>query len=61
MESSLRGNEDFWVDGDSLVENISAFCDEDGFMLLTEDIEEIRHPVLTKLQGSTGLARTIFA
>ena len=30
-------------------------------MLLTEDIEEIRHPVLTKLQGSTGLARTIFA
>jgi hypothetical protein len=118
---SLRGNEGFWVDGDSLVENIllgrndlpiphvvvgllgffkaeggerlhvfsianqtasgvrvrvwlervvqilknenkketPAFCDEDGFMLLSEDIEEILHPVLTKLQGSTGLEQSL--
>ena len=28
-------------------------------MLLSEDIEEILHPVLTKLQGSTGLEQSL--
>ena len=118
---SLRRNEGFWVDGDSLVENIKlgkldpltphvvvallgffkaeggermhvfsianqtnsgvrvliwlervanilkqeqkkgcpAFCDEDGFILTSTDVEQVMHPILEMLQGEPGLEQSL--
>jgi hypothetical protein len=118
---SLRGNEGFWVDGDSLVKHIDlgrsdpkiphvvvalvgffkakggerlhvfsianrtasgikvriwiervvqilkeenkkgcpAFCDSEGYMLKSDDIERILHPILNLLQGSSGLEQSL--
>ena len=36
--------------------NCPAFCDEKGYLLGVDDIEEIMHPVLAKLQGTPELA-----
>jgi hypothetical protein len=33
-----------------------AFCDERGYLLSVDDIEEIMHPVLVSLQGTPELA-----
>ena len=32
-----------------------AFCDEEGYILLSENVEEIMHPILEALRGSAGL------
>ena len=115
---SLRGNEGFWVDGDSLCKHINlgrharpiphmvvtligffktelgermhtfslanvtksgirvrvwlervvkilreerkkdcpAFCDEDGYIVTSSQIEEVFHPIIEELQGSEGLS-----
>ena len=114
---SLRGNEGFWVDGDSLIKNINlgkhdahcphvviallgffkaeggermhvfsianrtasgirvrvwlervviilkreknigcpAFCDEDGYILTSAQVEDVIHPIISTLQGGPGL------
>ena len=115
---SLRGNEGFWVDGDSLCQHINvgryaqpiphvvvalvgffktelgeqmhafslanvtrsgirvrvwlervvkilkdegkrncpAFCDEEGYILTSQQIEDVFHPIIEELQGSEGLS-----
>ena len=118
---SLRGNEGFWVDGDSLCQHIDlgrddtpiphvvvallgffkaetgermhvfslanttrsgvrvrvwlervvrilrtegkkecpAFCDEEGFILSHQQVEEVLHPIIELLQGSAGLEQAL--
>ena len=118
---SLRGNEGFWVDGDSLCQHIDlgreavpiphvvvallgffkaetgermhvfslanttrtgirvrvwlervvrilvdegkrgcpAFCDEEGYIMTHQQVEEIIHPIIELLQGSTGLDQAL--
>ena len=34
-----------------------AFCDEDGFILSHDHVEEIMHPIIRSLQGSTYLGQ----
>ena len=36
-----------------------AFCDEEGYILLSENVEEIMHPILEALRGSAGLEQML--
>ena len=36
-----------------------AFCDEEGFMLQSDQVEGIMHPILTALQGTSGLEQAL--
>ena len=36
-----------------------AFCDEDGYILTSSDVEEVMHPILTMLQGEPGLEQSL--
>ena len=36
-----------------------AFCDHKGYMLHSDDVEGILHPILRKLQGSPGLEQSL--
>ena len=40
-------------------ENCPAFCDEEGFMLKSEDVEGVFHPILKALQGLPELEQAL--
>ena len=35
--------------------NCPAFCDEDGYILTSGDVEKVMHPIISSLQGESGL------
>ena len=36
-----------------------AFCDEEGFILNSRDVEKVMHPIIESLQGSFGLEQSL--
>ena len=36
-----------------------AFCDKDGFILTSSDVERVMHPILSMLQGGPGLEQAL--
>ena len=39
--------------------NCPAFCDEDGFILMSRGIEKVMHPIIESLQVSFGLEQAL--
>ena len=36
-----------------------AFCDEDGYIMSHDQVEEVMHPIINSLQGSTGMGQAL--